>query len=132
VEKEKIYRLSEHLQSAQLNVSDFAQVIDKVRINDLVFLDPPYTVSHNKNGFIKYNQKIFSLDDQYRLFECVQEIKLRKAFYILTNAAHDVIRNIFNTNDNFYEVQRSSLIGGKKATRGRVSEFIFTNIDLGI
>ena len=132
VEKEKVYRFSERLQSAELNVSDFAMIIDKVSMNDLVFLDPPYTVSHNKNGFIKYNQKLFSLDDQYRLYECVQEIKLRKAFYILTNAAHDVIRNIFTTNDNFHEVERSSLIGGKKAVRGRVSEFIFTNVDLGI
>ena len=51
------------------------------------------------------------------------------AYYVLTNAAHDTIRDIFLTEgDRIVELQRSSLIGGKKASRTAISEYIFTNI----
>ena len=48
---------------------------------------------------------------------------------ILTNAAHAKIREIFLTQgDRILELQRPSLIGGKQATRMRISEYVFTNI----
>jgi DNA adenine methylase len=60
----------------------FYEIIENVNEGDLVFLDPPYTVSHNNNGFIKYNEKIFSLDDQKRLSKLIDELKEKGAYYI--------------------------------------------------
>lgn len=126
---ERIRSASLQLQNARISTGDFE--INKYRIkeNDLVFLDPPYTVSHNNNGFIAYNQKLFSLDDQYRLKKFIEYIKSQGAYYILTNAAHETIREIFLTQgDRIIELQRNSLIGGKNATRAAITEYIFTNI----
>lgn len=126
---ERIRVASLQLQNARISTGDFE--INKYRIkeNDLVFLDPPYTVSHNNNGFIAYNQKLFSLDDQYRLKKFIEYIKSQGAYYILTNAAHETIREIFLTQgDRIIELQRNSLIGGKNATRATITEYIFTNI----
>jgi DNA adenine methylase len=109
---------------------DFYSVIGNINPGDLVFLDPPYTVSHNNNGFIKYNEKIFSLDDQYRLSNMIDEIKDIGAYYILTNAAHDTIKKIFEKGDAKLELTRANAIGGMKAVRGKTTEFIFTNIEL--
>lgn len=67
--------VSNALQNAILRYGDFDLVRQNIKPNDLVFLDPPYTVSHNNNGFIKYNQKIFSLEDQIRLNSLIQYIK---------------------------------------------------------
>ncbi|MCA4894797.1 MAG: Dam family site-specific DNA-(adenine-N6)-methyltransferase [Cytophagales bacterium] len=120
--------VSEALQGVELNVSDFASSIKKVKKGDLVFLDPPYTVSHNNNGFIKYNQKLFSLEDQYRLAECVKFIRKKGAYYILTNAAHFKVLDIFGGIDKHIELSRVSLIGGINAKRDQVSEFLFTNV----
>ncbi|VWX59184.1 DNA adenine methylase [Sphingorhabdus sp. 109] len=116
------------LQNCTLKSCDFMDTIDDIGPGDLVFLDPPYTVSHNNNGFIKYNQSLFSLEDQYRLSKYIRIIKDLGASYILTNAAHDKVREIFEMGDNCIELDRANLIGGKRAQRGSIKELLFTNL----
>lgn len=116
------------LQNAVITARDFTEAIEFVQEGDLVFLDPPYTISHNNNGFIKYNQSLFSLHDQYRLAESIEIIRKRGAKYILTNAAHSKIREIFDLGDTCIELSRASLIGGRMAKRGSVQELLFTNL----
>lgn len=116
------------LKNADLFCDDFEIVRDNVKKNDLVFLDPPYVVSHNGNGFIKYNQKLFSLYDQYRLSSLIDYIKSKGAYYVLTNAAHHKILEIFSKNDRIVELSRANLIGGLNARRGQTSEYVFTNV----
>lgn len=130
LEPEKIRLASQKLQVAQLSHGDFATCQEHIQPGDLVFLDPPYTVSHNHNGFIKYNQQLFSIEDQRRLSQFIDIIKRRRAYYILTNAAHEIIDEIFHKNGDYrIELNRASLIGGENAQRGQISEYIFTNIE---
>nr|WP_319273521.1 Dam family site-specific DNA-(adenine-N6)-methyltransferase [uncultured Draconibacterium sp.] len=128
LDSENLMQVSRSLQKAEILKADFRTVLERINENDLVFLDPPYTVSHNKNGFIKYNKNLFSLEDQYKLKEVIDEINERGAFYILTNAAHSKIDEIFSYNNKKLELPRASLIGGANAKRGQITEFIFTNI----
>lgn len=125
---DNIISVSYALKNTKISYSDFYKTIDNVKSGDLVFLDPPYTITHNLNGFVQYNQKIFSLEDQYRLAEMIKEIKNKKAFYILTNAAHKKVKEIFDARDTILEISRASVIGGKGAKRGKYSEYLFTNI----
>lgn len=127
LEAEKLLSVSERLQSTYLMDGDFGNVKNNLSEKDLVFLDPPYTVSHNNNGFIKYNQKLFSIEDQYRLSELIDFIKSKNAYYILTNAAHFKVKEIFDKGDTILEKQRANLIGGLNAERGQTTELIFTN-----
>lgn len=125
---DRILFASQKLQKVKLKCSDFSYYKYRIKEKDLVFLDPPYTISDN-NGFIMYNKELFSLDDQHRLSKFIDYIRKKGAYYILTNAAHPIIREIFmKDGDRVLELDRQSLIGGKCARRGRVSEFIFTNI----
>ncbi|MEN5436605.1 Dam family site-specific DNA-(adenine-N6)-methyltransferase [Sphingobacterium faecium] len=128
--EELLISASYSLKNANLFVGDFANIKNNLNSNDFVFLDPPYTVSHNDNGFIKYNEKIFSLEDQYRLDDLIKYIKDIGAYYILTNAAHKKIQEIFSNGDNLMEVTRASLIGGNSAFRGKTSEYVYSNIIL--
>lgn len=129
----RIIEASKKLQNTRITVGDFEVNKYRIKEHDLVFLDPPYTVSHNNNGFIEYNQNLFSLDDQKRLSEFIDFIKRKNAYYILTNAAHEEIQKIFNKDgDRRLEFQRHSLIGGKNANRTAISEYIFTNIPGGV
>lgn len=119
--------VSNYLKDTTISHNDFSNILNNVKENDLVFLDPPYTVTHNNNGFVQYNKNIFSIEEQYRLSNMIEEIKNRNAYYILTNAAHPKIREIFNHGDKIIEVKRSSLVGGKNAKRGKYEELIITN-----
>lgn len=125
---DNIISVNSALKNTKISHSDFSKTIYNVKKGDLVFLDPPYTITHNLNGFVQYNQKIFSLEDQYKLAEMIQEIKNKNAFYILTNAAHKKVKEIFDHTDTLLEISRASVIGGKGAKRGKYSEYLFTNI----
>jgi DNA adenine methylase len=128
INEEQLICTSKLLASANIFESDFEIITENVKKNDLIFLDPPYTVSHNDNGFIKYNEKLFSISDQYRLSNAIDKLRRKGAFYILTNAAHKTVKEIFDKGDYVFEINRSSIIGGINAVRGQVSEYIFTNI----
>ena len=119
------------LNGAELRAAQFDENLHQIGENDLIFLDPPYTISHNNNGFIKYNERLFSINDQHRLADFIRQIVERGAFYILTNAAHHEIQNIFNINEPI-RINRASLIGGRNAVRGNFEEFIFTNLPYDI
>lgn len=126
---DNILLVSEFLQNITIQHCDFQDSLSNVRENDLVFLDPPYTIVHNLNGFVQYNQKIFSLQDQYRLTNSIDQIKQIGANYILTNAAHEKVKEIFDKkNDTILEVSRASVVGGRNSTRGQYSEYLFTNL----
>ncbi|MBD1396348.1 Dam family site-specific DNA-(adenine-N6)-methyltransferase [Pontibacter sp. JH31] len=130
IDEQNLLRAQYILKKAHLEQCDFYSIEDNIKRNDLVFLDPPYTVSHNNNGFIKYNEKIFSLEDQMRLSNLIDVIKTKGAFYILTNAAHKTIEEIFDKGDKKILLNRASLIGGLNSKRGHTSEFVFTNTEL--
>lgn len=124
-----IISASERMQNADFLSADFSDALEKVHRGDLVYLDPPYVVAKDDNCFILYNKHLFSLDDQKRLSECIDRIKSAGAFYILSNAKHDTIRTIFKKDgDTVLVLNRASLIGGKKAFRGKTEEYLFTNI----
>ncbi len=113
----------------RLYVGDFARCLERVQEGHLVFLDPPYTVAHNNNGFIKYNQKIFSIEDQERLSALIDEISSRGAYYILANAAHPSIAKLFRRRGGVrMDTSRRNVIGGVNATRGSATEYLFTNL----
>lgn len=128
LQEDNLRAASECLKSSIIKTRDFYSSLEDVRKGDLVFLDPPYTVTHNNNGFIKYNAKLFDLKAQLMLskfIDCVHEIG---ANYILTNAAHEEIRNIFKRqHNNIKTTSRASLVGGNNAKRGKYEEFIITN-----
>jgi len=120
------------LKNAVLTTRDFMESLNDIEPEDLVFLDPPYTVTHYNNGFIKYNSKLFDLDAQKRLSEFIDVVHDIGAYYILCNAAHEEVEKIFlkpGRNKRF-EMSRASLIGGLNAKRGKYNEYIFTNIEV--
>jgi DNA adenine methylase len=128
VTEEKLRAVSKLLKGTNLRTTEFSSVLKNVKKNDLVYLDPPYTVAHENNGFIEYNSKLFSWDDQRRLAEIAAEISERGAFFILSNAEHKAIRDLYVEVGEIRSLSRYSKVGGRNKTRGLFRELIVTNI----
>lgn len=116
--------VSNALKNTKLKVGDFEEIIQLTKADDFLFVDPPYTVKHNFNGFIKYNNTLFSWDDQIRLRDCIQDAVSRGVKVLLTNADHPSVRELYEGIGEMLSLDRLSVISGNAGGRGRFSELI--------
>ncbi|MFA7060434.1 MAG: Dam family site-specific DNA-(adenine-N6)-methyltransferase [Pedobacter sp.] len=113
------------LENIELVHSDFEDTISYAKNDDFVFIDPPYTVKHNNNGFIKYNENLFSWDDQVRLRDSTANAIQRGAKVIITNAAHDSVEQLYT--DKIFTISkftRHSVLAGTIKDRKPCEELI--------
>lgn len=111
------------LAGADLRTSDFERVINEAAAGDLVFADPPYTVSHNNNGFKRYNEKLFSWADQTRLASALTSASQRGAMVVATNADHESVKQLYEGNEfTVRTVKRTSSVSGSPASRNQFKE----------
>ncbi|NHK26518.1 Dam family site-specific DNA-(adenine-N6)-methyltransferase [Parvularcula flava] len=122
-------RTAKQLRRASIQCSDFEKVISATNERDLIYADPPYTVRHNLNGFVKYNDKIFLWEDQVRLHDALEDASSRGASVIVSNANHESIRELYS-DWHQYEVNRSSVISANASHRGKTSEILITNFEI--
>mgnify|MGYP005849840965 CR=1 FL=1 len=117
---------SRALQGVRLEHRDFEDTINEAKEGDFVFADPPYTVRHNMNGFVKYNQNIFSWSDQIRLRDVLKRASERGVSFAMTNADHESIRELYSGFGKHQQLERNSVIAGKSAYRGPSTELLVT------
>ena len=116
--------VSKLLANAQLCSQDFAKTLQNAGANDFVYIDPPYTVKHKYNSFVKYNEKIFTWDDQVRLRDNVVAAIGRGAKVAVSNADHYSIRELYNGIGTLTEIKRHSVIAADRKHRGEVDELL--------
>lgn len=115
---------SKLLKKITLRATDFEKIIDSAEKGDFVFIDPPYTVKHNLNGFTKYNEKIFNWSDQERLAHCVERAFERGCMILVTNADHESIRELYKF-ARYTPLSRTSILAADPCKRSRTTEAIF-------
>lgn len=123
LESDNFQKISSLLKSSELHASDFEVTINQAGEGDFVFVDPPYTIKHNHNGFIKYNENLFSWDDQIRLKDSIDRAVSRGAKVLVTNAAHSSIEELYQQYTK-HQLSRSNVLAGKAQFRGRYEELV--------
>lgn len=122
---EDFERYSERLKAAELVSCDFEATIERAGVGDFVFVDPPYTMKHNLNGFIKYNEELFGWSDQVRLRDSLMRAISRGAHVAITNADHDCIKELYADGFAYRQLQRFTVLSGLNKGRGRTTEALF-------
>ncbi len=84
------------LRNTHLVCRDFEEMLYKTKSGDFVYVDPPFTVQHNQNNFIKYNERLFSWEDQKRLANAVGEASNRGALVLVSNADSPSIKRLYS------------------------------------
>jgi DNA adenine methylase len=118
--------IAAQLKQIDISCCDFEITIDRADEGDFVFIDPPYTVKHNFNGFLKYNQSIFSWDDQVRLCRSIVRARDRGVLVLLLNANHRSIRDLYRGVGQYVRLPRSSILAGDSSFRTETSELAIT------
>jgi DNA adenine methylase len=120
---ESIREASEALQPAELTCSDFDATIGVCGPGDVIYADPPYTVAHSNNGFLKYNDRIFSFEDQERLSRSLKRAAKKGAQVFLSNADHESIRKLY-AGSKVFVFERFSRISSSKEFRRKTTELV--------
>ncbi|MGA8026636.1 MAG: Dam family site-specific DNA-(adenine-N6)-methyltransferase [Bryobacteraceae bacterium] len=112
------------LAGADLRCDDFEPIMSLACSGDVVYCDPTYTVTHNNNGFIRYNEVNFSWEDQKRLALAARNAQRRGAFVVVSNAHHTALRQLYPSAES-YVVERPCLIAPRAEFRRIVAEYVF-------
>jgi DNA adenine methylase len=123
--KDDCYKeIAQLLQNTELLNSDFETVIEGAQEGDFLFVDPPYTVLHNYNGFIKYNERLFAWEDQIRLRDTLVNASKRGVKFLMTNAYHDSVKALYKHDFAMRVTERNSVISGTNVGRGTYEELL--------
>ena len=106
-----------------LRSCDFEAALVDVKSGDLVYLDPPYVTRHNNNGFIDYNETLFSWEDQKRLAKRARQLAGAGAYVVVTNADHRELAELYR-GFRAQVLTRSSTLASDPECRIRVKEAI--------
>lgn len=117
-------KIAKCLSKAEILHSDFEAIVDRAEQGDLVYIDPPYTVKHNNNGFVKYNERMFTWEDQIRLSNAVKRANERGVHVIISNADHNSIKELYSSIGEINLLSRSNVIASDPANRGKYSELL--------
>jgi len=123
-ESDDFSAVSAALAGIEIRCQDFETTIRRATEDDLLFLDPPYTVAHNMNGFVKYNEKMFSWDDQVRLSVAVKVALRKGANVVMTNADHASVKDLYRGILEFEPLDRWSVISGESGGRRQTNELL--------
>lgn len=124
LESDDFDNLADLLSKAKLRTCDFADSLNQVSRGDFAFVDPPYTVKHDNNGFVKYNEGLFSWADQVRLRDCIVAAVGRGASVLLTNAYHSSVRTLYRNVGEHVRVRRASVIAASAECRRDCYELV--------
>jgi len=117
-------RVSGSLRKRMIVQEDFEEAVRTAQRGDFIYFDPPYTVAHGNNGFVKYNAKIFSWDDQKRLAKTALKLKKLGCHVVVSNADHLSTRELY-PDFAVHEIERFSVMSASSEFRRPVRECLF-------
>jgi DNA adenine methylase len=120
----KLRRVTEAIKGTKIMAADFESAVSTAKPGDFIYFDPPYTVAHGNNGFIKYNAKIFSWADQERLAETACRLKRKGCRLIISNAHHPSIYKLYRSFQS-HVIERHSIMAASSEYRRAVREVLF-------
>lgn len=118
--------VSKRLKVATIRVADFEDTLAEAAKGDFVFVDPPYTVMHNNNNFLKYNAHLFSWADQERLAKAVRKAAAKGARVMLSNANHASVRALYRGFGVHRRPARTTVLAADSGHRCDTNELLIT------
>lgn len=121
--------------SAAVEHAPFDAVLRSTRAGDFAYFDPPYAPLSSTAHFTSYTADRFGADDQRRLQRVVIALAERRCHVLLSNSTAAEIADLYDGNPDAkraglraYRVPARRAINSDASRRGRVDEYIVTNL----
>jgi DNA adenine methylase len=117
------------LHRADIECQDFRETLQATNpTSDIIYVDPPYTVKHDNNGFRRYNDRIFTWDDQKDLARLLVTLANAGAKILVSNANHSSIKRLYPTG-LFHAValRRATCMAADSIRRGTCHEALLVS-----
>ena len=123
---EALRRASRALSRAEICCNDFRETLLSVKAtSDIIYVDPPYTVKHDNNGFRRYNEQIFTWADQVDLAGILVELAYAGTKIIVSNANHRAIRSLYpHFLFHAVKIERATCMAADGSRRGTCDEVL--------
>jgi len=128
--KEEIMFASQLLNGVDIRRQDYTKVLQYVKKDDLIYLDPCYDPL-KKTSFVHYTRERFSIHDRTKLYEFIIRATRKGGRIILSNNNIKDIEEMYSKkgfNINYVEASRCVSVNPKG--RGRIKELLITNYSL--
>ncbi len=121
--KKSLLQCAQIFKAATLLCCDFEEAIANAGKGDVIYADPPYTLSGKNNGFLRYNDTLFSWCDQNRLAVANRRAARKGAFVIVSGLLHKDILKLY-PGWWVLELPRKSLVSKEIKGRRTISEIL--------
>src|SRR5712692_7650350 len=116
------------LRNASLKTSSFQKALENTSRGDFIYLDPPYPPLNGTAYFTHYTIDRFSVQDQTKLADCINELDRGRCLFMISNADTPLIRRLYQK----YELVSLPVIRYLtcKTVRHKVQELVITNYEV--
>ena len=117
------------LQTVNIKVAEYSDLIDQISSRDFVYLDPPYEPVSKTASFNSYTAVKFDEVDQTRLFKFCQHLTRKRARFLLSNSSANWLRQLYKKDKRFHVgfVNAKRSINSDRRGRGPVREIVVRN-----
>lgn len=125
-----IQLVSNYLSKNNIKIENkkFQHILSKAKVNDFVYLDPPYDYDENTKGFDSYQKEGFGKQGQKELADLCKKLNAKGVKFMVSNHNTKLINELYK-DFNIEVISAKRLVGGKGATRDDVEEVLITNYE---
>ena len=87
--------VSKKLSEITIVCQDYNQILNKVKRNDFIYLDPPYPPSDWAKPIKQYTSKSFSKTDHEKLNDFANKLREKKCFVLISYPENEFIKEIY-------------------------------------
>ena len=129
VDTENLRAISEYLKASDVEIycGDYQAVLNKAKLGDFVYFDPPYAPMTKTASFSSYVKGGFGLDDQAMLAKVFADLTKDGVLVMLSNSNTQVIHDLYK-GFNIKTIHATRSINCKGGKRGKeANEVLVTN-----
>lgn len=128
MQADNLRKISQYLNSNDIRFysGDFANILDNVEPDSLMYIDPPYVPENEIANFTRYTNNQFRESDQRRLAEQCQQLDRTGVKFIASNSDTPMVRELYR-GFNFNHVSARRYINVKGTGRKKIDELLITN-----